>query len=110
MARRMSFAHSPFLGHWIVREDLALENPNLDAAHAVGRLGGAVGEIDIGAQRMQGYSAFSIPFHAGNLGAPQPAGAIDPNALSAEADRRLHCALHCPAKGNPPLKLLGDAV
>src|SRR6516165_12713488 len=59
---------------------------------------------------MQRYSAFAIPFHASNLGAAQPSGAIDPNALSTEPDRRLHCALHRPAKGHPPFELLGDAV
>jgi len=91
-------------------EDLAFEHPNLDATHTISCLGGAVGEIDIGAQRMQRYSAFPVPFHTGDLGATQPAGAIDPNALRAEADGGLHSAFHRPAKGDAPLELLGDAV
>jgi hypothetical protein len=49
VARRLSLNHPPFLSHWIVSENLALENPNLDATHTVGRLSGAVSEIDIGA-------------------------------------------------------------
>src|SRR5271167_455524 len=110
VARRLSLTHPPFLGHWIVREDFALENPNLDATHAVSRLSGAVGEIDIGSQRMQRYAAFAIPFHAGDLGSAQPTGTIDPDPLCAEPHRRLHCAFHRPAKGDAPLQLLRNAV
>jgi len=47
VARRLSLAHPPLLGHWIVSEDLTLENPNLDAAHAVSRLSSAIGKIDV---------------------------------------------------------------
>jgi len=59
---------------------------------------------------MQRYAALAIPFHAGDLGASQPAGAIDPNAQCPEPHCRLHCALHRPAKGDTPFELLRDAV
>src|SRR5271166_4519314 len=110
MARRLPLAEPLFLRHRIMSEDLALEDPNLDAAHAVGGFGGPVAKIDVGAQGMKGHPAFAIPFHAGDLGSPEPARAIDPNALRAEPHRRLHGPLHRPAKGNTPFQLLCDAV
>src|SRR6267142_4613848 len=73
VARRLSFGHPPFLRHRVVGEDLAFEYPDLDAAHAVGRLGDAVAEIDIGAQRMQRDPTLAIPLHTGDFGAAQAA-------------------------------------
>ena len=70
----------------------------------------AVAEIDVGAQRVQRHAAFAIPFHARDLGAAEPAGAVDADALGAEAHRRLHRALHGAAEGDAALELLGDAL
>jgi len=110
VAGRLPLVHPPFVSHWIVSEDLALENPNLDAAHTVSRLSGAVGEVDVGAQCMQRDATFAIPLHAGDLGATQPPRTIDPDALRTEPHRRLHRALHSAAKGDAPLELLSDTV
>src|SRR5437016_2087762 len=110
VARRLPLGHPPFLGHRVVGEDLAFEYPDLDAAHAVGRLGDAIAEIDIGAQRVQRDPTLAIPLHTGDFGAAQPAGAVDPDTLCAEPHRRLDCALHRPAKGDAALELLSDAV
>src|SRR5205807_333021 len=60
--------------------------------------------------RVQWHPALAIPLHAGDLGAAEPARAVDPNALGAEPHRRLHRALHRPAKGNAAFELLGDPL
>ena len=104
------FGGALVLRHRVVRQDLALEHPDLDAAGAVGGLGRAVAEIDIGAQRVQRHAAFAIPLHARDLGAAQTAGAVDADAERAQAHRRLHRALHGAAEGDAALQLLGDAV
>src|SRR5262249_42163421 len=84
--------------------------PDLDPAGAVGRLRGRDAVIDIGAQRVQRHAAFAVPFHAGDFGAAETAGAVDADALCAQTHRRLHGALHGPAKGHAALELLSDVV
>src|SRR5712671_3022203 len=91
-------------------QDLALEYPDLDPTSAVGRVGAAITEIDVGAQRVQRHAALAIPLHARDLGAAETTRAVDANALSAEPHRRLHGALHGTAEGDAALQLLGDAV
>src|ERR1700722_17603460 len=55
-------------------EDLALEDPHLDADHPVGgaRLGEAI--VDVGAEGMQRYAPFAIPLGACDLRAVQAPG------------------------------------
>ena len=67
-ARAAVFGQAPVLSHRIVLEDLALEDPDLDAAGAEGRerCGNAI--IDVGAQRVQRHAAFAIPLHARDFG------------------------------------------
>src|ERR1041385_2630868 len=65
------------LRHRVVGQDLALEHPDLDAAGAVGGLGRRLAEIDVGAQRVQRHPALAVPLGAGDLGAAQPAAAVD---------------------------------
>ena len=91
-------------------EDLALEDPDLDAAGAVGRVRRRRAVIDIGAQRMQRNAALAVPFQARDLGAAETARAVDADALGAEAHRRLHGALHGAAEGDAALELLGDRI
>ena len=91
-------------------EDLAFEDPDFDAAHAVGGFRGTVAKIDVGTQCMQRHPALAIPFHARDLCSAQPARAVDPDALRAEPHCRLHGPLHRPAKGDAALQLLRDAV
>ena len=97
-------------GHRVVLEDLALEDPHLDAAGAVGGVRGGVAVVDVGAQRVQRHAALAIPLHARDLGAAEPAAAVDADALRAEPHRRLHGALHGAAEGDAPLELLGDRL
>src|SRR3546814_14236442 len=55
------------LGHRVMSHDLTLEHPHLHAAAAIGSLGGGAGEIDIGAQGMQGHAALAVPLAAGDF-------------------------------------------
>src|SRR5580704_234261 len=68
-AARVALGHPLVLRHRIVLEDLALEDPHLDAAGAVGGEGGGDAVVDVGAQRVQRHPAFAIRFHAGDFGA-----------------------------------------
>src|SRR5258708_3363569 len=76
----------------------------------MGGLGGAVAEIDIGAQLVERHAALAIPLHARDLGAAQPARTVDADAERAQPHRRLHRALHGAAERDAPLELLCDAV
>src|SRR3954467_10769986 len=107
---RVAFGHLLVLRHRIVFEDLALEDPDLHAAGAVGGERSRDAEVDIGAQGMQRYAAFAIPFRARDLGAAETARAVDADALGAEPNRRLHGALHGAAERDAALELLGDRL
>src|SRR5262245_47571579 len=104
------FAQTFVLGHWIVFHDLALEDPHLHAARAVGGLCGRYAVIDIGSQRMQRHTPLAVPLHARDFRAAEPSGAVDADALSAEPHGGLHRALHGAAEGHAALELLGDVV
>src|SRR5437588_8152390 len=108
--RRLALVETFVLGHRVVRQDLALEHPHLNAAGAVGGLRRGNTEIDIGAQRVQRHPPLAIPLHPRDLGAAEPAGAVDADALGAKPHRRLHGALHRAAEGDAALQLLGDAL
>src|SRR6202034_962518 len=90
----IALGHALILRHRVVLQDLALEDPDLDPAGAVGRERGGNAVIDVGAQRVQRHAPFAIPFHARDLGAAETAGAIDADATGAKPHRRLHRALH----------------
>src|SRR5882757_4373754 len=106
--RIVAFSHLLVLGHRIMLEDFALEDPDLDAAGAERGERGGHAVIDVGAQRVQGHAALAIPFHAGDFGAAETARAVDTNAFGAETHRRLHRALHGAAECDAALELLGD--
>src|SRR5690349_12662710 len=72
----------------VVLHDLALEDPHLDADDTVGRACNAVTEVDVGAQGMQRHAALAVPLGAGDFGAAQTAGDVDPDADRAETQRR----------------------
>src|SRR4030088_2992578 len=108
--RTVAFGHFLVLGHRIVLEDFAFEDPDLDAASAERGERGRDAIVDIGAQRMQRHAAFAIPFHARDFGAAEPAAAVDPDALGAQAHGRLDRALHGAAERHAALELLGDVL
>src|SRR6202030_3942867 len=107
-AARLALGHPLVLRHRVVLEDLALEDPHLDAAGAVGRERGGDAVVDVGAQRVQRHPAFAIPFHAGDFGAAEATRAVDADAFGAEPHRRLYGALHGAAERDAALELLGD--
>src|SRR4051795_10314389 len=104
----VALGHLLVLGHRIVLEDFALEDPDLDAAGAERGERGGDAIVDVGAQRMQRHPALAIPFHARDFGAAETARAVDPNAFGAETHRRLHRALHGAAERDAALELLRD--
>src|SRR6185312_4586235 len=99
---------APLRGHGVVLHDLALEDPHLDAARAVGGIRRRRAEIDVGAKRMQWHAALAVPLRARDLGAAETAAAGDLDALGAQTHGRLHGALHGAAEGDAALELLGD--
>src|SRR5438093_1397501 len=90
----LAFGAALVLRHRIVFEDLALENPHLDAVGAIGGHGGRGAIVDICAQRVERHPAFAVPFGAGNLSTAEPAGAGDLDAFRSHALRRLDGDLH----------------
>src|SRR6185503_21114201 len=84
------FAQTFVLRHRIVFHDLALEDPDLDPAGAVGGLRSRYAVIDIGSQRVQRHASFAVPLHACDFSTAQAAGAVDADALGTQAHRRLH--------------------
>src|SRR3546814_17619153 len=88
------FHHQPILSHRVVAQNLALEDPDLDAAHAIGGVGGRLGIIDIAAQRVERNAAFAIPFRARDLGAAEAAAPGAPDTLGGQPKRRLTTAVH----------------
>src|SRR5499426_435149 len=104
----LAFRHLLVLRHRIVFHDLALEDPDLDAAGAIGGESRGHAIVDVRAQRMQRHAALAIPFHARDLGAAEAPRAVDADAAGAEPHRRLHGALHGAAEGHAALELLRD--
>src|SRR5215831_1038386 len=104
----IALRHLLVLRHRIVLHDLALEDPHLHAAGAVGGEGGGDAVIDVGAQRVQRHAALAVPLHAGDFGASQAPGAVDADAAGAQPHRRLHRALHGAAERDTALELLRD--
>src|SRR3954471_12620212 len=91
-------------------KDFALEDPDLDAARAVGRVGRRRAVIHIRAQRMQRHATLAVPFEARDFGAAETAGAVDADAFGPETHGRLHGALHGATEGDTTLELLGDGI
>src|SRR5215467_8968367 len=107
-AAGFAFRHLLVLRHRIVLHDLALEDPDLHAAGAIGGERGGDAVVDVGTQRMQRHAALAIPLHARDLRPAEPARAVDADAAGAEPHRRLHGALHGAAESYPALELLRD--
>src|ERR1700727_1227891 len=106
----IGFGKALILRHRIVLENFALEDPNLDAASAIGGVRGGDAIIDVGAQSVQRHATLAVPFETRDFGAAETARAIDAHALGAETHRRLHRAFHRPPERNPALKLLSDRL
>jgi hypothetical protein len=66
--------------------------------------------VDVGTQRVQRHAAVGVALGAGHLGAAQPSGHLDLDALGAGAHGAGQRALHGAAEGHPVLELLGDRL
>src|SRR5690606_32115488 len=102
------------LGGFLLRfaevEDLAAEDPNLHADHAVrgARLGKPV--IDTGTEGMQGPAPLAVPLRPRDLRTVQASGDLHLHALGAETHRIRDGAPHRASELHAPLELLRDAV
>src|SRR5690242_3072971 len=72
-ATALAFSHALVLRHWIVLEDFALEDPDLDAVCAERGESRCHAVIDVSAQRVQRHTTFAVPLHARDFRAAQTA-------------------------------------
>ncbi len=91
-------------------KDFSLEDPDLDAAHAVCGVRFGFGVIDVGAQRMKRHAAFAILFGPRDFRAAEATAAHDLDAFGAEPHGRLHRALHRAAERDAAFELVGDPL
>src|SRR6185437_4547458 len=94
----------------VVRHDLALKHPHLDADDAVGRVRLGESVFDVRAQCVQRNPSLAVPLAARDLDAVQPPRAHHFYTLRAEAHRVLHRTLHRAPEHDPLLELLRDRV
>src|SRR5262245_53194922 len=102
LGRREGLAPTPLDG------DLALVDPDLDPDPAVGRVRMHLPVADVGAQRPERDPPLAVPLPAAHLGAAEPAGERDPDALGAGLHRPLDGLLHRLLVGDAAGQLLGD--
>ena len=98
------------LGRLLVREDVALVDPDLHADAAVGRLRLAEAVVDVGPQRVQRHPTLAVPLGAAHLGATEATRALHADAERAGLLRVLHRTLHRPAERDASGQLIGDAL
>src|SRR5213593_659999 len=91
-------------------QDLALEDPHLDADRPGRRVRGGQAVVDVGADRVQRHAAVAIPLAARDLAAAQPARAGDADAVGAQAQRGRHRLLHGAAERDALLQLERDVL
>src|SRR3546814_225306 len=89
---------------------LALKDPGRGAAGAVSRVGVRGAVVDVRGGRMERHPALARPLAARDFGAAEAPAAVDPNALRAEAHRRLDRALHGAPESDAAHELLGDVL
>src|SRR6266849_890599 len=89
---------------------LALEDPDLDADRAVGRVRRRHSVIDVRPDRVQWHPPVAVPLAPRDLTAAQPPGARDPDAVGAQAQCRGHGLLHRPPERDALLELERDVL
>src|SRR5687768_7590542 len=92
------------------RQDLAMEDPRLDADRAVRRVSLGESVLDVRTQRVQRNAAFLVPLAAAHLGAAEAAARRDLDALGTELHRGLRRLLHGAAERNAALELRRDVL
>src|SRR6059036_2479540 len=91
-------------------QDLALEDPHLDADGAERRVGLRQPVVDVGADRMQRNPPLAVPLSARDLGAAQPPRARDPDPVRSEPEGGGHRLLHGPPERHALLELQGHVL
>src|SRR2546429_4057796 len=91
-------------------QDLALEDPDLDADRPRRRVRGGDTVIDVGADRVQRHAPVAVPLAARDLAAAQPARARDADAVGAQPERGRPRLLHRPPEGHALLQLQRDVL
>src|SRR5689334_19305915 len=89
----------------LTRQNLALEDKNLNTDKTIRChcLGESV--IDIGAECVQRHPAFTIPFGSRHLCPAKTTGTGNSDALCPELERRCNALLHGTAECNPAFQL-----
>src|SRR5437868_1890487 len=90
----LSLHHHAIGRHRVMAENLALEDPHLDAADAISGVRLGLGIVDVGAQRMQRHTTLAIALRTCDLGAAETTTAVHLDAVGTQAHRRLHRTLH----------------
>src|SRR5574337_361194 len=101
---------SPFGGHFLGWQHLALEDPDFHADGAVGRVSLGQSVVDVGTDRVQRYPPVPVPLPARDLGAAQAAGTGDPDPVGPEPQRRGDRLLHRAAERHALLQLQGHIL
>src|SRR3990167_7279680 len=109
-AGSLGFHHQSVLRHRIMTEDLTLEDPGLDADHAIGGVGFGFRVVDVRAQRVQRNATFAVPFDAGDFRTAETTAAGDLDAFGTKTQGGLHGALHRTTEGNAADQLVGNAL
>src|SRR6185369_4429493 len=92
------------------REDLALEDPALDADDAVLGTGLGLAELDVGAERVERDAPLTVSLDAAHFAAAETTGAADADSLGAELHRRGERLLHGATEGDATLELHRDVL
>jgi hypothetical protein len=110
---RPAVASSPWVcAHWhplgFIAENLAFEDPNLDAENPVSGTGHFGGVIDLSSKGVQGHTTFSRPFGTGDFCAVEATPYLDFEPEDSSSLGPLDGHADGAAEGNALFKLLGD--
>src|SRR5262245_1994632 len=92
----------------LTRENLAPEDPDLDADDAVRGAGLREAVVEVRAQRVQRHASLAVPLRAGDLRAAEPPCRLDADALRAHAHGAGDGLLHGTPERHAPLELESD--
>src|SRR5579875_779180 len=98
------------LARQLLGGEVALVDPDLHADAAEGGAGLVEAVVDVRAQRVQRHTTLAVELGAAHLGAVQPAGDHDPDALGTGPLGRLHALAHGAPEIDTGRQLLGDAL
>ncbi len=95
-------------GAFILGENFAQEDPDLDTDSAILGMSRGMGEIYVGPQGVQGHAPLAEPFCAGHFGAAETPVAIDPDTQGAGLHGSLDRLFHGAAEADAAKELRGN--